>query len=73
MVAIEKNRDGSGGMFWGGMSVPDYHEGDQAFAGRTIAQVIDPNESDLLRDQLKGETTEHADPPRLEDEGQSGG
>ena len=33
----------------------------------------DPNDSDSLRDQLKGQTTEHAEPPRLEDEGQSGG
>jgi hypothetical protein len=33
----------------------------------------DPNDSDMLRDQLKGETFEHAKPPRLEDEGQSGG
>jgi hypothetical protein len=33
----------------------------------------DPNDSDLLRDQLKGQTVEHAIPPRLEDEGQSGG
>jgi hypothetical protein len=33
----------------------------------------DPNDSEALRDQLKGQTTEHADPPRLEDEGQSGG
>jgi hypothetical protein len=33
----------------------------------------DPNDSDLLRDQLKGNTVEHAKPPRLEDEGQSGG
>jgi hypothetical protein len=33
----------------------------------------DPNDSDALRDQLKGQTTEHAEPPRLEDEGQSGG
>jgi hypothetical protein len=33
----------------------------------------DPNDSDLLRDQLKGETVVHAKPPRLEDESQSGG
>jgi hypothetical protein len=33
----------------------------------------DPNDSEVLRDQLKGQTTEHAKPPRLEDEGQSGG
>jgi hypothetical protein len=36
-------------------------------------EPTDPNDSELLRDKLKGQTTEHADPPRLEDEGQSGG
>jgi hypothetical protein len=36
-------------------------------------EPLDPNNSDLLRDELKGETTEHAMPPRMEDEGQSGG
>jgi hypothetical protein len=36
-------------------------------------ESLDPNDSDLLRDQLKGETVIHASPPRLEDEGQSGG
>jgi hypothetical protein len=30
-------------------------------------------DSNTLRDQLRGQTTEHADPPRFEDEGQSGG
>jgi hypothetical protein len=37
------------------------------------AESPDPNDSDLLRDQLKGETVEHAKPPRLEEESQSGG
>jgi hypothetical protein len=36
-------------------------------------ESLDPADSRLLRDQLKGQTTEHAMPPRLEDEGQSGG
>ena len=36
-------------------------------------QTLGPNDSDLLRDELKGQTTEHAWPARLEDEGQSGG
>ena len=31
------------------------------------------SDSNSLRDQLRGQTTEHADPPRFEDEGQSGG
>ncbi|HEX4276935.1 MAG TPA: hypothetical protein VHZ74_16375 [Bryobacteraceae bacterium] len=36
-------------------------------------EILDPNDSDLLRDDLKGQTSTHANPPRLEDEGQSGG
>jgi hypothetical protein len=35
--------------------------------------VLDPNDTNLLRDRIKGQTQEHAKPPRLEDEGQSGG
>jgi hypothetical protein len=31
------------------------------------------SDSNSLWDQLKGQTSEHAEPPRLEDEGQSGG
>jgi len=36
-------------------------------------QLIDPNDSDRPGDKVKGQTTEHAQPARLEDEGQSGG
>jgi hypothetical protein len=36
-------------------------------------EVLDPNDSDRLRNQIRGQTLEHATPPRLEDEGQSGG
>ena len=42
VVAIEKNQESTGGMFWNGMSLPDYHEGDQTSPGTTIARVIDP-------------------------------
>jgi HlyD family secretion protein len=41
LIAIEKNLDSTGGMFWGGMAIPDYREGDQTQPGSTIAQVID--------------------------------
>ena len=44
--------------------------------GRITAEdeePLDPNDSNLLRDQIRGQTVEHANPPRLEDEGQSGG
>jgi hypothetical protein len=42
-------------------------------ADQENADVLDPNDTNLLRDQVKGQTTKHANPPRLEDEGQSGG
>jgi hypothetical protein len=48
-------------------------DAEQAPAGEEKAETRDPNDSNLLRDQVKGQTTEHATPPRLEDEGQSGG
>ena len=47
LVAIQKNLDSTGGMFFSGASVPDYHEGDQAQAGSAIAQVIDSRDMEL--------------------------
>ena len=47
LVAIQKNVDSTGGMFFGGMSLPDYHVGDQAQPGSAVAQVIDPREMEL--------------------------
>ena len=44
LVSIEKNMDAAGGLFFTGMSVPDYHAGDQAQPGSAIAQVVDPTE-----------------------------
>jgi len=37
------------------------------------AEILDPNDSDMEIDQLRGQTKLHARPPRLEDEGQPGG
>lgn len=34
---------------------------------------LDPNNGETELDKLRGQTTLHAWPPRLEDEGQSGG
>jgi hypothetical protein len=47
LVAIEKNLDAREG-FSMGMSVPDYHEGDQTKAGSAVAQVIDLRELELI-------------------------
>lgn len=53
---------------------PGDPEGDRQNSGpEAQAEVLDPNDSNLLRDRIKGQTQEHAQPPRLEDEGQSGG
>ena len=47
LISIQKNMDATGGFFFTGMSVPDYHAGDQAQAGSAIAQVVDPTELEL--------------------------
>ena len=47
LVSIQKNENASGGFFFTGMSLPDYHEGDQVQPGSSIAQVVDPQGLDL--------------------------
>jgi hypothetical protein len=42
-------------------------------SGTVQPKPEDLDRSERLRDEVKGVTTEHAFPPRLEDEGQSGG
>jgi HlyD family secretion protein len=46
MVSIQKNMPQD--FYFTGMSVPDYHEGDQAHPGSSIAQVVDPQGMDLV-------------------------
>jgi len=41
LVVIHGNRDASGGFFFGGMTLPEYHVGDQVNPGSSIAEVID--------------------------------
>src|SRR5690349_10360271 len=41
LVVINGNRDASGGFFFTGMTLPDYHVGDQVNPGSSIAEVID--------------------------------
>ncbi|MGA2650214.1 MAG: HlyD family efflux transporter periplasmic adaptor subunit [Terracidiphilus sp.] len=47
LVSIQKNMNASGGFFFTGMSLPDYHEGDQVQPGSSVAQVVDPQGLDL--------------------------
>jgi HlyD family secretion protein len=48
LVSIQKNVNASGGFFFTGMSLPDYHPGDQVQPGSAIAQVVDPLGMDLV-------------------------
>ncbi len=41
LVVIHGNRDSTGGIFMDGMTLPDYHVGDQVNPGSSIAEVID--------------------------------
>jgi HlyD family secretion protein len=47
LVALEKNERAAGGMFFGGMTLPEYRQGDQVDAGANVGQVIDPKEMEL--------------------------
>ncbi len=47
LIALEKNDGAAGGFFFSGMTLPEYREGDQVEAGRTVAQVIDPSGLEL--------------------------
>jgi len=47
VVSIQKNMNASGGFFFTGMTLPDYHEGDQVEPGSSIVQVVDPQGLDL--------------------------
>jgi multidrug resistance efflux pump len=47
LISIQKNMNSMGGIFFTGMTLPDYHEGDQAQAGSAIAQIVDPQGMDL--------------------------
>jgi HlyD family secretion protein len=47
LISIQKNLDVMGGIYFTGMSVPDYRAGDQVQPGRAIALVVDPAELEL--------------------------
>jgi HlyD family secretion protein len=48
LVALEKNEGAAGGFFFSGMSLPEYHEGNQVQPGTSVGQVIDPKSMELV-------------------------
>jgi HlyD family secretion protein len=47
LVAVKENRDASGGMFYMGMTLPEYREGDSVWPGRPVADVIEAGRMEL--------------------------
>jgi len=47
LVALDKNERAAGGFFFGGMTLPEYRQGDQVDPGSTVGRVIDPREMEL--------------------------
>ncbi len=48
LVTIRKNEFASGGIFFTGMTLPEFRVGDQVQPGSPIAQIVDPMEMNLL-------------------------
>jgi HlyD family secretion protein len=47
LVSVKENRDASGGMFFVGMTLPDYREGDSVWPGRPVVDVIEAGRMEL--------------------------
>lgn len=47
LVVVKENRDASGGFFFGGMTLPEYHAGDTVFSGRAVLDVFDASELEI--------------------------
>ena len=47
LIALQKNENATGGFFFDGMTLPEYHEGDQVEPGVGVGQVIDPSSMEL--------------------------
>ncbi len=47
VVSIGGNRDATGGIFFSGMTLPDYQPGDMVYPGRLIAQVLDVSRMEI--------------------------
>jgi HlyD family secretion protein len=47
LVSVRENRDASGGIFFSGMTLPEYQPGDVTAAGRPIAEVLDVSHMEI--------------------------
>jgi HlyD family secretion protein len=47
LAVVQENEDASGGIFFGGMSLPEYQAGDQVSPGRMVAEVINIDQMEI--------------------------
>jgi HlyD family secretion protein len=47
IVVVHGNERATGGVFFSGMTLPDYQPGDQVFPGATVADLIDVSEMEI--------------------------
>jgi HlyD family secretion protein len=48
LVSIQKNWQAAGGIYFTGMTLPDFRPGDMTYPGTPVAQIIDPGEMNLV-------------------------
>lgn len=48
LVTVKENQDAAGGFFFTGMVLPEYRQGDLVFPGRTIAEVLDVTQMEVI-------------------------
>ncbi|HEV2340939.1 MAG TPA: efflux RND transporter periplasmic adaptor subunit [Candidatus Acidoferrales bacterium] len=46
-VVVRQNENAAGGFFFGGMTLPDYQEGDQVGPGNNVADVVDMSHMEI--------------------------
>ena len=46
-IVARENRDANGGIFYSGMTLPEYRAGDNVFPGRPVADVFDLSQMDI--------------------------
>jgi HlyD family secretion protein len=47
VVSVKQNTEAAGGMFFSGMTLPEYRNGDQVWPGRPVADVIEAGRMEL--------------------------
>jgi hypothetical protein len=60
LVVVKENRDASGGFFFSGMTLPEYHAGDTVFPGRPVLDVFDATDLEIrakVDEQERGNVT----------------